>query len=69
MSGPSSRPKREIPPPRAFVPHPDDMDAVRAGAEEAERGEGVELTADQLEKWAETGELTCLESSSSRRGS
>ena len=69
MSGPSSRPKQKAPAPRAFVPHPDDVEGVRAGLEEAERGEGRELTPEQLQKWAETGELTCLESSPSRRDS
>ncbi len=32
--GPSTKPK-----PQHFVPHPDDVDAVREGAEQAERGE------------------------------
>ena len=38
MSGPSTKPAapREQP---AFVPHPDDVDAVREGLEQAERGE------------------------------
>jgi hypothetical protein len=39
MSGPSSKPKRKPPQPRTFVPHPDDQAEVRAGLEEAERGE------------------------------
>jgi hypothetical protein len=30
---------------------------VRAGIDEAERGETVALTAGELEHWAETGEL------------
>ncbi len=42
-------------PPR-FQPHSDDLADVRAGLEEAERGEGVALTPEQLKRWAETGE-------------
>ena len=33
------KPKREPPPPRAFVPHPDDVAELRASVEEVERGE------------------------------
>ena len=67
MSGPSTkkRPPRE----RAFVPHPDDEADVRAGRAETEGREGVRLTDEQVLRWAETGELPCLESSPSRRGS
>ena len=57
----------ELIPRPALTAHPDDEADVRAGLEEAERGEGVRLTPEQLEKWANTGELSCLESSSSRR--
>ena len=55
-------------PARHVRPHPEDEADVRAGLAEAERGEGVRLTSDQLEQWATTGELPCFESSSSRRG-
>jgi hypothetical protein len=66
--GPRVRPSQPAPPGR-LVPHPRDEADVRAGLEEAERGEGVDLTPEQLQKWAETGELPCLESSPPRRGS
>lgn len=39
MTGPSSKPKRGAHKPAVFVPHPDDEAEVRAGLEEAERGE------------------------------
>ena len=39
MSGPSSRPVQGAPKEGAFAPHPDDEADVRAGLEEAERGE------------------------------
>jgi hypothetical protein len=38
MSGPSTKPKRTDGGP-ALVPHPDDVEAVRAGSEQADRGE------------------------------
>jgi len=37
-------------------PAPEDEDAVRAAFEEAERGDGVDLTPDEIERMAETGE-------------
>jgi hypothetical protein len=49
------------------LPHPDDEADVRAGLEEARRGEGVRLTPEQVAQWASTGEFPWLESSSSRR--
>jgi hypothetical protein len=55
-------------PARYVVPHPDDEANVREGLAEAERGEGVRLTPEQLQHWVTTGELPCLESSSSRHG-
>lgn len=39
MSGPSTKPKQRSPEGRTFLPHPDDEADVRAGLEEAERGE------------------------------
>ena len=36
---------------------PEDEEHVRAGLEEADRGEGVLLTAEEVEHWASTGEL------------
>lgn len=39
-----------------FGPHPDDVDEVRAGLAEAERGQGAVVTPEQLKRWAETGE-------------
>ena len=39
MAGPSSRPVQGAPKEGAFAPHPDDEADVRAGLEEAERGE------------------------------
>jgi hypothetical protein len=65
MAGPSTKPKGGEGAP-VFVPHPDDIEAVREGLEQAERGEGVRLTAEELERWANTGELPCLGSPSSR---
>jgi hypothetical protein len=49
------------------APHPDDEADVRAGLEEAERGEGVRLTPQQVAQWARSGEFPWLESSSPHR--
>ena len=37
-------------------PAPQDEADVRAGLDEAERGEGTDLSEDELKRWAETGE-------------
>jgi hypothetical protein len=37
-------------------PAPQDEADVRTGLEEATRGEGADLTEEELERWAETGE-------------
>lgn len=37
-------------------PAPEDEADVRAGIEEAERGEGIDLTPEEIERMAETGE-------------
>jgi hypothetical protein len=37
-------------------PSAEDEADIRAGLAELDRGEGVELTADELQHWAETGE-------------
>jgi hypothetical protein len=68
MSGPASKPKKSTRQP-AFAPHPDDKADVHTGVAEGDRGEGVQLSHDEVEQWANTGELACLESSSSRLGS
>ena len=39
MAGPSSKPMQGAPKERTFAPHPDDEADVRAGLDEAERGE------------------------------
>ena len=39
MSGPSSKPKREVGRPPVFVPHPDDAEHVREAFDEARRDE------------------------------
>ena len=39
MAGPSSKPTQGAPNEPSFAPHPDDEADVRAGLEEAERGE------------------------------
>lgn len=44
------------PTPRTFKPAERDEADVRAGLDEAERGEGRVLTHDELARWAETGE-------------
>ena len=54
MSGPSSKP---APKPVVWVPHPDDLEEVRAAFEEVERGETISLTAEELKRWAEIGYL------------
>jgi hypothetical protein len=57
-------PLLETPSPRRLVtPHPDDEADVREGLEQAERGEGIRLTPEQLDHWVTTGELPCLEPS------
>jgi hypothetical protein len=53
VSTPSTKPK---PAPRVR-PHPDDEDDVREGFAEIERGEGIALTPEEAERWAETGDL------------
>jgi hypothetical protein len=57
MVGPSSKAKQKSRKPASFVPHPDDAADVQAGLDEASRGEGVSLTPEQVDRWAETGEL------------
>jgi hypothetical protein len=37
-------------------PSPEDEGKIRRALEELDRGEGIELTADELRHWAETGE-------------
>jgi hypothetical protein len=37
-------------------PSPDDEAEIRKALEELDRGEGIELTAEELRHWAETGE-------------
>lgn len=37
-------------------PAPEDEADIRAAIEEAERGEGIDLTPEELDHWAETGE-------------
>ena len=49
--GPATKPQLPL-----VKPAPQDEADVRAGLEEAERGEAVELTKEELERWAETGE-------------
>jgi hypothetical protein len=41
MSGPSNRPKHEVPKAPVFGPHPDDAADVLEGIEAAERGEAL----------------------------
>jgi len=50
-------------PRRLCTPHPDDEADVREGLDAAERGEGIQLTPEQLEHWLTTGELPCLDPS------
>jgi hypothetical protein len=42
--------------PIVYVPHPDDLEDVRAGLEEIERGETIRVTAEDLEYIEKTGE-------------
>jgi hypothetical protein len=49
--GPAVKPQRPV-----VKPAPQDEADIRAGLEEAERGEGVELTEEELKRWADTGE-------------
>jgi hypothetical protein len=71
MSGPSIKPKRGEP---VFAPHPDDEKGIAEGIAEIARGEGIPLTREEVDHWAETGELPeraekwQAERSSSRRG-
>ena len=73
MSGPTAKPK-PAKGATVFVPHPDDEADVREGFAELERGEGVTLTREQVERWADAGELPepveqwAEPQSSSRRG-
>jgi hypothetical protein len=41
--------------PRVYL-SPEDETDVRAAVESLDRGEGIELTAEELAHWAETGE-------------
>jgi hypothetical protein len=41
--------------PRVHLPPKDEAD-VRAALERLDRGDGIELTAEELAHWAETGE-------------
>lgn len=47
---------RARPNPELVRPSAEDEADIRAGLAELDRGEGVELTADELRRWAETGE-------------
>ncbi len=47
---------RARPNPQLVRPSAEDEAEIRAGVAELDRGEGVELTADELRHWAETGE-------------
>jgi len=47
---------RTRPDPELVRPSAQDEADIRAGLAELDRGEGVELTADELRHWAETGE-------------
>lgn len=58
MSGLHAK-KRKPRKPAAFVPHPDDVDDVRAALAELERGEGAALTREETRAyvhWLETGD-------------
>ncbi|MGA3124833.1 MAG: hypothetical protein ABSF69_29140 [Polyangiaceae bacterium] len=46
---------RARPNPELVSPSADDEAEIRAGLAELDRGEGVELTADELQHWVETG--------------
>ena len=58
MSGSSGKAKRDARKAPVFVPHPNDAKHVqRAFEQDAKHPERrVELTPDQLKRWAETGE-------------
>jgi hypothetical protein len=43
-------------PPGLFRPSPEDEANVRAAIAELDQGKGVELTAEELRHWVETGE-------------
>jgi hypothetical protein len=47
---------RTRPSPQAVRPSAEDEAEIRTALAELDRGEGVELTADELRRWAETGE-------------
>jgi hypothetical protein len=47
---------RTRPDPQLVRPSAEDEADIRAALAELDRGEGVELTADELRHWAETGE-------------
>jgi hypothetical protein len=47
---------RTRPNPQLVRPSAEDEADIRAGLAELDRGEGVELTAHELQHWAETGE-------------
>lgn len=51
--GPSAKPKRDSRA-RTFVPHPDEVKNVREGFAELDRGEGIALTPQEVDRWAET---------------
>jgi len=53
---PRSRPQSHQPPSRLVHPSPEDEAEIRAGLAELNRGDGIELTAEELRHWAETGE-------------
>jgi hypothetical protein len=54
MSGPSSHPKRKDP---VFVPHPDDIDAVREAFDESLSGDLLSPEESRAYlRWLETGE-------------
>jgi len=46
---------RARPNPELVSPSADDEAEIRAGLAELDRGEGVELTAAELQHWVETG--------------
>jgi len=47
---------RTRPNPQVVRPSAEDEADIRVGLAELDRGEGVELTVDELRHWAETGE-------------
>lgn len=56
-------------PTRVARPAHEDIEALNEALDSAERGEGVTLSADELKQWADTGDVSCLDSSPSRRRS